>query len=457
MLFQWLAGFLSFALLLTQTSTALATEESEVTIGRKFSLIAQSQLPLVRDSAVRRYVQRLGQRIVTSLDHAEFPYRFGVVQEPHINAFSVPGGYIYIHTGLIQRVQSDDELASVLGHEIAHIQGHHFARQQQDTKWLSYAGIVSLALALINPVLAAGASSAAAVTQLKYQRFLEEEADHRGLQYMTRAGFDPHAMPRFFNTMHGEERLNGVDVPPYFRSHPLSQERLSYIERTLRTMQWNQKEPTDTFELRRVQAILRAVQGNRSRVIPDYERQLAASPDNPQAMAILGTVLLRYHDWERAKTLLEQAGKKGVRLDTELGIANLRLGLTDQARQLFLQQREVDPHDAEVRNQLCGLFLSEGSIADAEQECREALANDPYLDEAYITLARIAQQRQQSGEARLLLAQAMELQGRLEAAFNQYQQAALLLGPKHAQAEMITEKSNELEELRSEIRRAGGR
>ena len=457
---MWRAFFRLFlaALLLQQClPPCAAAAPSEADLGRKFALVAQSQLPLVRDYTVQRYVQRLGQRIITHLDHPEFPYQFSVVQEPHLNAFSAPGGYIYVHSGLILRVSSEDELASVLGHEIAHVQGHHLMRQQQDTKLLSYAGLAAMALAIINPMLAAGASSVAAASQLKYQRQLEEEADYRGLQYMRQAGFDPQGMPRFLQKMWSEERLNAENVPPYFRSHPLSQERLSYIERTLGTFQWSRAAPSNNFELERVQAILRALQEPRTRVIADYQQRAAEHPDNPQALALLGTVLLRYNDWERARHVLEQASSKGVRLDRELGIAYLRLGQRERARQALARQSEVDPDDADAHSQLCKLFLQEGDTDRAEQECRVALDLDPRLDEAYLTLAQLTEQRGKSGEARLLLAQAMELQGRLEAALGQYQQAAEALGPQHAQAETIAQKTAELQELVSELRQQGVR
>ena len=443
--------FIGLIVMVSQASLLWADDEGEVTIGRKFSLVINAQLPLIRDATVRRYVQRLGQHLVAHLENAEFTYYFAVIQEPHINAFAAPGGYIYVHSGLIQRVQSDDELASVLGHEIAHVQGHHMVRQQQDTKLLSYAGLASLALAIINPVLAAGVSSVSGVKQLQYQRQLEEEADYRGLHYLAQAGFDPRAMPRFFETMQQEDRLNGVDVPVYLRSHPLSKERLSYIERTLKTLNWNQTAPTDTFELRKVQAILRASQESRSRVIPDYERQLAEEPENPQAMALLATALLQYNDWQRAQQLLEQAAAKGLRLNRELGITYLRLGQTARARQLFLQQRKVDPQDADTHNQLCSLSFKEGKQEEAQQSCRAALNIDPYLDESFMTLAQLAQQQGKSGEARLLLAQAMELQGRMDAALNQYQQAVQLLGPEHERTDELTAKTKELEELVSQL------
>ena len=431
----------------------LRAAEGEAEIGRKFSLVALSQLPLVRDYIVQRYVQRLGQRIVAHLDHPEFPYQFSVVQEPHLNAFSLPGGYIYVHSGLLLRISSEDELAGVLGHEIAHVQGHHAMRQQQDTKWTTYAGLAAMALAILNPVLAAGASSAAAMTQLNYQRQLEEEADYRGLQYLRQAGFDPYGMPRFLKKMWAEEQLNAANVPPYFRSHPLSEERLSYIERTLRTFQWNQTTPSNDFELERVQAILRALQEPRTRVIADYQQRVTETPDHPQALALLGAVLLRYNEWEQARQMLERAGAKGARLDRDLAIAYLRLGQRERAQQLFARQSEIDPEDADVHSQLGKLFFEDGNLERAEHESRAALELDSRLDEAYLTLAQIAEHRGKRGESLLLLAQAMELQGRLEAALGQYQKAKAVLGPDNPQTEEVTKKTEELEQLVSALRR----
>ncbi|HEV8717911.1 MAG TPA: M48 family metalloprotease [Candidatus Binatia bacterium] len=435
----------------------LAAAEGEAEIGHKFSLVALAQLPLVRDYTVQRYVHRLGQRLVTHLDHPEFPYQFSVVQEPHLNAFSVPGGYIYVHSGLLLRVSSADELAGVMGHEIAHVQGHHAMRQQQDTKWTSYAGLAAMALAIINPVLAAGASSAAASTQLSYQRRLEEEADYRGLQYLRQAGFDPYGMPRFLKKMWAEERLNATNVPPYFLSHPLSEERLSYIERTLRTFQWNQTAPANDFELEQVQAILRALQEPRTQVIIDYQKRVTENPDNPQALALLGSVFLRYNEWEQARQILEQASAAGVRLDRDLAMAYLRLGQRDRARQLFARQSETDPEDADAHNQLGKLFFEDGDLERAERECRAALELDPRLDGGYLTLAQIAGRQGNRGESLLLLAQAMEWQGRLEAALGQYQKATAVLGPDYPQAEELAKKTEELEQLVSVLRQQRAR
>ncbi|MBI3249072.1 MAG: M48 family metalloprotease [Deltaproteobacteria bacterium] len=426
-------------------------DPSEADIGRKFSLVARTQFPLVRDYVVQRYLKNIGQRIVARLEQAEFPYEFSVVQDDSLNAFSVPGGYLYFNSGLILRVSSDDELAGVLGHEIAHVQGHHMVRQQQDTKLLSYVGLASMILALINPVLAAGASSLAGAAQMKYLRQLEEEADSRGLQYMRQAGFDPHGMPQFFKKMTEEDRLNPTDVPPYMRSHPMSQERLNYVENLLNTMHWNQTAPSDDFALKRVQAILRALNSPKARLLSEFQQQVADAPNDIKALALLGVVQLRFNDLAPAQQTLEQAAANGLRLDDELGMLYLRLGQKDKARQAFARLSETDPQHADAHNQLCKIFYEEGDLARALQECRTAQTLDPQLDESYLTLAQIAQQQGKSAESRILLAQAMELQGRPEAALAQYGQALSLLSPDDLKVAELEKKREELQTLVNEL------
>ncbi len=431
--------------------TRAQANPSEAEIGRKFSLVARTQFPLVRDYVVQRYLKSLGQRIVARLEQAEFPYEFSVVQDDSMNAFAVPGGYLYFNSGLILRVSSDDELAGVLGHEIAHVQGHHMVRQQQDTKLLSYAGLASMILALINPVLAAGASSIAGAAQMKYLRQLEEEADSRGLENMQRAGFDPRGMPRFFKKMSEEDRLNPVDVPPYMRSHPMSQERLNYVENLLSTMHWNQTAPSDDFELRRVQAILRTLHAPKARMLAEFQQQAAAAPEDTKALALLGVVQLRFNDLAAAQQTLEQAAAKGLRLDDELGMLYLRLGQKEKARQAFARLSETDPQHAGAHNQLCKIFYEEGDLARASQECRTAQSLDSQLDESYLTLAQIAQQQGKSAESRILLAQAMELQGRPEAALAQYGQALSLLNPDDPRFPELEKKREELQTIVNEL------
>src|SRR5262249_23365728 len=180
---------------------ALGAAGGEAELGRRFLLEARSQLPLIEDPAVTEYVERVGRRLVGVLGPQQFDYRFYVVQSPELNAFAVPGGYVFVFSGLLARAANDDELAGVLAHAVGHVSGHHLVRQQSEGQVWNYAALLGVLLSAVHPVLAAGAVAAAETAQLKYSREFEQEADYLGLRYATQAGYDPHALGSFFKTL----------------------------------------------------------------------------------------------------------------------------------------------------------------------------------------------------------------------------------------------------------------
>jgi predicted Zn-dependent protease len=192
-------------------------------------------------------------------------------------------------------------------------------------------------------------------------------------------------------------------------------------------------------------------------LLAEYQQRVKEAPDSAQALALLGVVQARFNDLDQARQTLEQASAKGVRLDDDLGAIYLRLGLRDEARLTFARLSEVDPNNADAHNQLCKLFWQDGDLERAQSECQTAMTLDPQFAEPYLTLAQIAQQKNKAADTRLLLAHAMELQGRPEAALNQYQQAVALLGPDHPKTEATEKKARELEELVNELRKMGRR
>lgn len=438
------------------TSLPLPTKAalSEVEVGRKFSLVALAGLPLIRDDTVRQYVQKIGQRIVSGLQEPAFTYRFFTAQDRQLNAFSVPGGYIYIHSGLLLKVANSDELAGVLGHEVAHVQNHHIVRQQEDTYLLSVGSLAAMLLSVINPGLGFGLAAAGQAKMMQYARALEEEADYRGLQYMKQAGFDPRGMPSFFKKMWQEERLSAAYIPPYFRSHPISQERLSYIERTLRTFDWELPESREKdFELERVQAILRTATESRSRIVAEYQKRVEEEPEDPHPLALLGTVLFHHRDFARAQELLERADRQGVDVLHELGLTYRHLGKPGLARRTFARKIETDPQDAGARTQLAKIFFQENEDDRAREECQQALALDPFQDEAHYTLALIYTRAGNEAKQRYHLGMAYALQGRLEPALKQFEQAAPLLAEDSAEAQETQQKIADLTEILGSLRR----
>src|SRR5262249_12644267 len=149
---------IALAILLAVPPAVLAKKGSagERDLGRQFLLEARSELPLAEDPALTDYINGLGRKLVESLGPQEFDYRFFVIESPILNAFAVPGGYVFLFTGLIARANTEDEIVGVLGHEIGHVHAHHIVRlQQAGTMWTA-ASLLGMLLAAVNPVLAAG-------------------------------------------------------------------------------------------------------------------------------------------------------------------------------------------------------------------------------------------------------------------------------------------------------------
>jgi predicted Zn-dependent protease len=170
-------------------------------------------------------VSAVGKRL-TSATIREFEYSFRVINSPEINAFALPGGYIYVYSGLRRIAHTDDELAAILAHEITHAEEHHFARQYSKTaKRSTLLGIGAAVLGVPNVAATAIDIANYAVTQ-KYSREHEYEADEYGMRRMARAGYDPAAMVTILENLAKEsERLGTLDK--WFASHPDSVKRIA--------------------------------------------------------------------------------------------------------------------------------------------------------------------------------------------------------------------------------------
>lgn len=188
------------------------------------------------DPLVGDYLHSLGYRLVSVSDRPDLEFTFFVVRSNEINAFAAPGGYIGVNIGLINAMHTEDELAAVIAHEIAHVTQSHLLRAFEDSRKTS----LPIALAMIGALVAtAGRSDDAAQAVLmsgvslmqqraiNFTRYDEIEADRVGIQSLARAGYEPLAMAETFATMQRVMRVNGVDIPEFLRSHPVDVNRIA--------------------------------------------------------------------------------------------------------------------------------------------------------------------------------------------------------------------------------------
>ncbi|HJQ82515.1 MAG TPA: M48 family metalloprotease, partial [Candidatus Binatia bacterium] len=460
------AAVLVLALVAARPAAA-ARGGGESDLGRRFFLMARSELPLVEDPAVDEYVERVARKLVATLGAQQFEYRFYVVQHPALDAFAVPGGYIFIFSGLLARVGSDDELAGVLAHEIGHVAGHHIVRQQQGGQVWTAAALLGVLLSAVNPVVGAAAIGAAQTAQLKFSREFEQEADFLGLRYATEAGYDPHALGSFFKTLLVEQRVNPAGVPAYMLTHPVAEDRISNVETTITAQKLKTPpgRPASASDLAEVQAVARAIGGPTEIVVGQYKRPVDERPDDAERQFLLGRVYQTVGQLEAARAALERCrdlGGLGGRVDRPLGTVYVALKEPAKARDALGNHLRRHPDDARARVELAKALADANDVGGSTAELQRALTLDPDLDEAHRLLGIALGRKGDEAEGFYHLALASRLRGELEQSLSHFQRLDRLLTPGSMRQAEVEQAIDELEPLvrereRDRLQRRRGR
>lgn len=233
------AAAMSLSLLACAASprrVARVSDEEEVSQGRDVAQQVEQQIGFAGHAELSAYVSRVGQRLVKHSARSHLEHHFRVVDMAEPNAFALPGGYIYVSRGLLALMNSEDELATVLGHEIGHVAARHSVQQQVASRsWVPLqilAGLGGAAASVVSPtlgsVVAATGQLPAALAMASYSRQQEEEADRLGQQYAAAEGWDPAALASCMDTLTREQELDGGRDPnrkSFFDSHPTTPNR----------------------------------------------------------------------------------------------------------------------------------------------------------------------------------------------------------------------------------------
>lgn len=210
---------------------AFIGEQQEIAMGREADQQIQQQLGLYPDQELQAYVNRLGQKLAAQSERPELPWTFRVVDDPVVNAFALPGGFIYVTRGLLSHLTSEAELVSVLGHEIGHVTGRHSVEQMSKAQ-LAQVGLI--AGMVLQPELARTygdlASTGLQLMFLKYGRDDEREADSLGLRYLNQQAYDPREMGDVFRTLArvSAQQKQGR-IPNWLSTHPTPEDRIQRI------------------------------------------------------------------------------------------------------------------------------------------------------------------------------------------------------------------------------------
>lgn len=265
---------------LGEESEAVLSPLEEQRLGEDFMRQARAQLDILDDPELSEYLQTLGNRLTTAAKTGH-PYYFFLIDNPTINAFAVPGGYIGVHTGLLLAARHETELAAVLAHETAHVTQRHIPRMIAESRRMSGPTMAAILAGILLAAAGGGqggeaaialATAGAAQHQINFTRTFEQEADRIGMQVLDGAGYDARAMPAFFERMETLSRLYETNVPEFLLTHPVTGRRIA--ESQDQAERFPQRPAGDDFEFRHMQARLQALGGKSGEAVLFFRGQL---------------------------------------------------------------------------------------------------------------------------------------------------------------------------------------
>ncbi len=237
--------------------------EKEIALGKQMAEETERESKLITDPVISEYVNRLGQNLVRNSD-AKVPFTIKVIDSDEVNAFALPGGFMFVNSGLILKADDEAELAGVMAHEIAHVAARHGTKQATRGTIINYASI---------PLIFMGGWAGYAIQQaaglaipmgfLQFSRAMESQADHLGMEYMYKTGYDPTAFVDFFEKIESLEKKKPGAVARVFSTHPLTGDRIKHAQQEIQTLQALPEYEVDTSEFHHVRDRLAMLQNRR--------------------------------------------------------------------------------------------------------------------------------------------------------------------------------------------------
>lgn len=375
----------------------------EAAIGRQLMRQIRASLPLARDTQLEEYITNLGQQLVQASGRQTSSFNFFIVQDPTVNAFAIPGGYIGVNLGLIDAMVYEDQLAGVVAHEIAHVTQRHHARAFAlgKTRTISTAAAVLAAILIGAASPEAGQAALAAglaATQqssINFTRSNESEADRIGIDILRSADFDPTAMAESFSILERKNRLNtsGLELE-YLRTHPLDSRRIA--EAADRAANLAKRGRKNQLNFLLFKARLRVL--NTSDPAQQLQREASQWRKKPTADAAYALALLNLeaNRLDEAKTWMVELLKitndhpTVLLLDAELKAAN---GQSEESKRQLENLHALFPERFSVLEVLLDQVIDDRQLGRAQQLAKNYIrrSNNPN-PRAYRTIASVQQQ-----------------------------------------------------------------
>ena len=397
----WLTAILVMGHMTPQAVFGLTVSEEEK-MARSFLGVIFKHYEVIEDPTVVNYVNKIGNRIVSRLKESLFHYRFYVINTHTYNAFAIPAGYIFINSGLIMAMDNEDQLAGILGHEIAHVNARHISEKIERSKKIGWARMAGVAAGILMGVAGAGEAStavmagsqaAAQTAELSYSRENEMQADQLGLIYLADAGYGGEGLLQILKTMRAKQWYDSSQIPTYLMTHPAIDERIAYIDGQLDAAPKTPKAkvPESSVEFQRVLTQLLTQYGDENLVLRETEAALEKNPADLVARHRYGLILARIgrrgEAIDQLRMVLEKRAFDPYVL-RDIGQVYLLDGNYQQALKMLKTAHKMMPDNGE-----CGLFLGQtqlelGAFDNASAVLSEVVTKNPTYTQAYYFLGQ---------------------------------------------------------------------
>lgn len=412
------------------SSTLAMTIGEEREIGEKLLYVVRREFQVFDDPDIATYINDLGQRVLAAIGPQHFNYHFFIVASNQFNAFAAPSGLIFFYSGLIETMDKEDELVSVLAHEIGHVVSRHIARRMEKEKTINVAtmAMAVASLALGNPALSqgllTGSLAAGQSLSLKYSRIDEEEADRLAYDWMKEMGRDTEAMVEMLGTMRKITRYRSGQIPQYLLTHPNPEARLDYVQ-SLLAIEGNGKElekVTNNFAFLRMK--YRVMMETKE---PDIMRaqltNLLVTDKDPEqvTMAHYGLALLNDRELVHEKALshlakVQEAYPNESILLVDEAIIRINMGELERAQILLENAKRQKPTDLYATFHLARLYQKKGRLEDADKLYREISGQMPEYSQLYYELGQLEAKRDNPGMSHFYLGKYYLYEGKIKLA-----------------------------------------
>ncbi len=393
------------------------TVKEEEELSKKVLVIIHKQSEIIQDPVVVEYINKLGQTMLKAISPQPFAYKFYVIKEYVFNAFATPAGHVFFNSGLIEALDTEDELAGIMAHEIAHVVHRHISQriaQAKKVQLATLAGMAAGALLGIGGVGAAaqgvmmGSAAAGQSAMLAYSRENELEADETGLEILYQSGFDEEGLLSGLKIIRSKQWFGSDQIPTYLMTHPASEERMINLANRI-DMKGKKTGATAGFDpkaFKLVQTRLITLYGDKTIAMNRFETGVRDAPEDPMNQYGYGLILARTGNRKSAVEHLKKALEKRA-FDpfflTDLGRVYYLDGRFPEALKTLGGALSIDPEYPEAVFYLGRTYIELGEYAKAVSLLEPLVERAPGYTTAFYALGEAFGRQKKMGAAHYYL------------------------------------------------------